>query len=495
MQLLHAGLDIGSTTAKVVVLDEYDRIIFSRYSRHFADIRAAVSKLVNEMRDRFSGSRFTLAMAGSGALELARGMDVPFTQEQIACTASIARFLPGVDVCIELGGEDAKITFFDPSGAEQRMNETCAGGTGAFLDQMATLFGTDAAGLNEMAKGYKTIYPVASRCGVFAKTDVQALLNDGASKPDIAASIFQAIVNQTISGLACGRRIQGRVAFLGGPLYFLSELRKRFSETLKLPPEQCIFPENPHLFVAMGAAISAKQYGAVAADVLQKRAEHFFISHKEEKHSILPPLFGSETELDSFKERHSKCAAKRVDIASYKGDAYLGIDVGSTTTKVVLIGSQGELLFSRYKINGVGEPVKTVREVLSELYSLERRHRLRRKADTGGLRHRRRRGRDRRARARRGLRAAWRGLRHRHRRTGYEMSAHQGRRHRRRIPQRSLLLGLRLLPPELREVAQHGDGRVRARRGAVAQPRRPRLALHRLHEFARPPGAEGGRGN
>ena len=159
MQLLHAGLDIGSTTAKVVVLDEYDRIIFSRYSRHFADIRAAVSKLVNEMRDRFSGSRFTLAMAGSGALELARGMDVPFTQEQIACTASIARFLPGVDVCIELGGEDAKITFFDPAGAEQRMNETCAGGTGAFLDQMATLFGTDAAGLNEMAKGYKTIYP------------------------------------------------------------------------------------------------------------------------------------------------------------------------------------------------------------------------------------------------------------------------------------------------------------------------------------------------
>ena len=184
MQLLHAGLDIGSTTAKVVVLDEYDRIIFSRYSRHFADIRAAVSKLVNEMRDRFSGSRFTLAMAGSGALELAQGMDVPFTQEQIACTASIARFLPGVDVCIELGGEDAKITFFDPAGAEQRMNETCAGGTGAFLDQMATLFGTDAAGLNEMAKGYKTIYPVASRCGVFAKTDVQALLNDGASKPD-----------------------------------------------------------------------------------------------------------------------------------------------------------------------------------------------------------------------------------------------------------------------------------------------------------------------
>ncbi len=369
MQLLHAGLDIGSTTAKAVVLDEYDRIIFSRYSRHFADIRTAVSKLVDEIRDTFSGSRFTFAMAGSGALELARGMDVPFTQEQIACTASIARFLPGVDVCIELGGEDAKITFFDPAGAEQRMNETCAGGTGAFLDQMATLFGTDAAGLNEMAKGYKTIYPVASRCGVFAKTDVQALLNDGASKPDVAASIFQAIVNQTISGLACGRRIQGRVAFLGGPLYFLSELRKRFSETLKLPPDQCVFPENPHLFVAMGAAISAKQNGAVAAEVIQKRAAHFFISHSGEKRSILPPLFASEAELSDFASRHSKCAVKRSELGKYKGGAYLGVDVGSTTTKIVLIGEEGELLFSRYKINGVGEPVKTVREALTELYA------------------------------------------------------------------------------------------------------------------------------
>lgn len=370
MELLHAGLDIGSTTAKAVVLDEYDRIVFSRYSRHFADIRSAVGKLVKEIKDTFSESRFTLAMAGSGALELARGMDVPFTQEQIACTASIARYLSGVDVCIELGGEDAKITFFDPSGAEQRMNETCAGGTGAFIDQMATLFGTDAAGLNEMAKGYKTLYPVASRCGVFAKTDVQALLNDGASRPDVAASIFQAIVNQTISGLACGRRIRGKVAFLGGPLYFLSELRKRFSETLRLSPEQSVFPENPHLFVAMGAAISAKRYGAVAAEVLQKRAEHFFISHKDENRSILQPLFSSERDLADFRERHSKCAAKRVDIKKYSGGAYLGIDVGSTTTKVVLIGENGEILFSRYKMTGVGEPVKTVREVLDEMYSL-----------------------------------------------------------------------------------------------------------------------------
>ncbi|MEG2183530.1 MAG: acyl-CoA dehydratase activase [Cloacibacillus sp.] len=369
MELLHAGLDIGSTTAKAVVLDEQDRIVFSRYSRHFADIKTAVGKLVNDIRDSFSESKMTLAMAGSGALELARGMDVPFTQEQIACTASITRFLPGVDVCIELGGEDSKITFFDEAGAEQRMNETCAGGTGAFLDQMATLFGTDAAGLNELAKGHKTIYPVASRCGVFAKTDVQALLNDGASRQDVAASIFQAIVNQTISGLACGRRIAGRVAFLGGPLYFLSELRSRFTETLRLPLDQCIFPKNPHLYVAMGAAISAKRQGAVGADVLQRRAEHFFISHAEGRGSALPPLFNDETELESFRQRHSSCRAKRACLSEHKGDAYLGIDVGSTTTKMVLIGDGGELLFSKYMQTGVGDTLKTVREALLELYS------------------------------------------------------------------------------------------------------------------------------
>ena len=370
MELLHAGLDIGSTTAKAVVLDKYDKIVFYRYSRHFADIRTAVERLVSDIRESFSEAKLTLAMAGSGALEIARGMDVPFTQEQIACTASITRFLSGVDVCIELGGEDSKITFFDEAGAEQRMNETCAGGTGAFLDQMASLFGTDAAGLNELAKGHKTIYPVASRCGVFAKTDVQALLNDGASREDVAASIFQAIVNQTISGLACGRRIAGRVAFLGGPLYFLSELRNRFTETLRLPLEQCIFPQNPHLFVAMGAAISAKMQGAVDASVLQRRAEDFFISHREERGSKLRPLFMNRGELDSFRERHSACRARRVEMRDYQGEAFLGIDVGSTTTKMVLIGSEGELLFSRYRLTGVGDPLQTVRETLSELYSL-----------------------------------------------------------------------------------------------------------------------------
>lgn len=370
MPILHVGLDIGSTTAKAVVLDECDRIIFSRYTRHFADIRSAAVKLVMEIKDNYIDSMFTVAVAGSGAIDLAKGMEVPFTQELIACSASIGRYLPDVDVCIELGGEDAKLTFFDPAGADQRMNETCAGGTGAFIDQMATLIGTDAAGLNELAKGYKAIYPIASRCGVFAKTDIQPLLNDGAAREDIAVSIFQAIVNQTISGLACGRRIKGNVAFLGGPLYFLSELRKRFAETLELTPEQCIFPENPHLYVAIGAAISGKNNSAVDMGTLEVRAERFFSGRKSQPVSILPALFLDEESRAEFAARHGSTSVIRRAIDGYKGDAYLGIDVGSTTTKTVLIGEKGELLFSRYNSNNGGEPLLSVRQTLLDLYSL-----------------------------------------------------------------------------------------------------------------------------
>lgn len=369
MSILHVGLDIGSTTAKAVVLDNSDRIIFSRYARHFADVRSAAVKLVTEIKENYIDSLFTVALAGSGALELAKGMDVLFTQELIACTTSIGRYLPNVGVCIELGGEDAKLTFIDPAGADQRMNETCAGGTGAFIDQMATLLGTDAAGLNELAKGYKIIYPIASRCGVFAKTDIQPLLNDGAAREDIAASIFQAIVNQTISGLACGRKITGNVAFLGGPLYFLSELRKRFAETLGLTPEQCIFPENPHLYVAIGAAISGKNNNAVDMATLETRATRFFSTHKSKPVSILPALFLEGKSRKEFTARHGKSSVVRRPLDDYSGGAYLGIDVGSTTTKIVLIGEEGELLFSRYKSAGSGEPLLTVREALLELYS------------------------------------------------------------------------------------------------------------------------------
>jgi predicted CoA-substrate-specific enzyme activase len=361
-------LDIGSTTAKAVVLDENDRIIHSSYRRHFADIRASAGDIMCEIRERCSDSMMTLVMAGSGALALAEGMHVPFAQELVACRASVERYLARVDVSIELGGEDAKLTFFDDGGIDQRMNETCAGGTGAFLDQMAALLGTDAAGLNELAKGCRAIYPIASRCGVFAKTDVQPLLNDGASRSDIAASIFQAIVNQTISGLACGRKISGNVAFLGGPLYFLSELRARFAETLGLSDEQCVFPENPHLFVAIGAAILGKRSGAVDMARLYDKAALFLKNDGGRLVNVLPALFIGKEARDSFEKRHSASRAARGELAGYSGDAFLGVDVGSTTTKVVLIGRDGELLFSRYRPTGGGEPIQTVRELLLDLY-------------------------------------------------------------------------------------------------------------------------------
>ena len=370
MSLLHVGLDIGSTTAKAVVLDREDNILHSRYCRHNADIRTATGELLQEIRENYQDARITLAAAGSGALEFAQGMQIPFAQELIACSTSVERYLRGVDVAIELGGEDAKLTFFDPSGIDQRMNETCAGGTGAFLDQMATLLGTDAAGLNELAKGYETIYPIASRCGVFAKTDIQPLLNDGAARADIAASIFQAIVNQTIGGLACGRKIAGNVAFLGGPLYFLSELRKRFAETLRLREDQCIFPENPHLFVAIGAALLGKNGSAQDHETLYRKATTFFSTGCSETVNVLPALFLDDAARAAFKKRHAVHRVARADLSRYAGDAYLGIDVGSTTTKVVLVGSAGELLFSRYCVSGGGEPVKTVQRVVSELYAL-----------------------------------------------------------------------------------------------------------------------------
>ncbi|MDR2780112.1 MAG: acyl-CoA dehydratase activase, partial [Synergistaceae bacterium] len=367
MALLHVGLDIGSTTAKAVVLDDEDRLIHGSYRRHFADIRTTASGIMEELRRNYSDSMITMAVAGSGALTIAEGMHVPFAQELVACRVSVERYLKGVDVSIELGGEDAKLTFFGECGIDQRMNETCAGGTGAFLDQMASLLGTDVAGLNELAKGYGTIYPIASRCGVFAKTDIQPLLNDGAAREDIAASIFQAIVNQTISGLACGRKIAGNVAFLGGPLYFLSELRKRFAETLNLRGDQCVFPENPHLFVAIGAAILGKRGSAVDIANLQNKAAVFF-SRPQAPVNVLPALFIDESAKADFKSRHAKNTVFRAALRDYRGDAYLGIDVGSTTTKLILIGSRGEVLFTRYRPTGSGEPIRTVRELLTELY-------------------------------------------------------------------------------------------------------------------------------
>ena len=248
------GIDIGSTTAKVVVLDAGRKRVYGKYERHFADIRNTVSGMLTEVSEIIGDAPCTFAITGSGGMKLAKNLEVPFVQEVIAVTAAVRNLADDADAVVELGGEDAKIIFLK-NGVEQRMNGVCAGGTGAFIDQMAALLQTDARGLNEYAKNYKEIYPVAARCGVFAKSDIQPLINDGASREDLAASIFQAVVNQTISGLACGRRITGKVVFLGGPLYFLSELQKAFVRTLQLDEDHAVFPADAHLFAAQGAAM------------------------------------------------------------------------------------------------------------------------------------------------------------------------------------------------------------------------------------------------
>ena len=255
-ELLHVGVDIGSTTVKIVVLDNDMNLIYSNYERHFSDTKTTLYNVLKKLLDDYKKNSFQISLTGSGALDISKILELDFVQEVISCKSAVEKLIPRTDVVIELGGEDAKIIYFDKF-IEQRMNGTCAGGTGAFLDQMASLLSTDNDGLNNLAKNYSTIYPIASRCGVFAKTDIQPLLNEGAKKEDIAASIFQAVVNQTISGLACGRPIKGNVAFLGGPLTYLSELRQRFIETLNLKPDQILIPENAHLFVANGAAFAS----------------------------------------------------------------------------------------------------------------------------------------------------------------------------------------------------------------------------------------------
>lgn len=359
------GLDIGSTTVKLVILNERNNIVFSKYKRHFSEIRSTIIDLINQCYENLNNIECTVTVTGSGGLSVSKWLNVTFVQEVIACSETVQTFIPETDVVIELGGEDAKITYFK-GGIEQRMNGSCAGGTGAFIDQMAVLLNTDASGLNEMAKDYKVIYPIASRCGVFAKTDVQPLINEGAEKSDIAASIFQAVVNQTIGGLACGKPIRGNVAFLGGPLYFLSELRNRFIETLNLEEKQIIAPKNSQLFVAMGAAIlSEKEKVTYLKDIVNKVLEISKI--KDDNVDRLEPLFRNKEEYKMFKDRHNKAIIKKGNLNEYKGKAYLGIDAGSTTTKVVLINNDSELLYSFYASNE-GSPLQKVVEILKKLY-------------------------------------------------------------------------------------------------------------------------------
>ncbi len=361
------GIDIGSTTVKVVLLDEKNNILFSRYERHMSNVFDKVKELLEVLNDQMPGVSATMCITGSGGLSLSSLVRVPFEQEVITCSRAVETFIPDTDVAIELGGEDAKITFYG-SAIEQRMNGTCAGGTGAFIDQMAVLLNTDAGGLNEAAKHHKMIYPIAARCGVFAKTDIQPLINEGAGTEDLAASIFQAVVNQTISGLACGRTITGNVAFLGGPLSFLSELRQRFIETLELTPEHIIFPEDSKFYVAIGAALLSEKHPCLSVEEILYRLNNAEPSAMSEtKH--LDPLFRDFQEYREFKERHDRDKIKRKDIRKARGKVYLGIDAGSTTTKAALIDEDKYLLYSFYKSNE-GKPLEATLTMLRELYDL-----------------------------------------------------------------------------------------------------------------------------
>ena len=364
---VHIGMDVGSTTVKIVVMNEKLEEIYTTYERHFSDTKNTVCKVLEDLVKKYKDNDFTIALTGSGAMSTAKFLDVPFIQEVVACKRAVEKYIPQTDVVIELGGEDAKIIYFGKS-IEQRMNGTCAGGTGAFLDQMASLLNTDTAGLNELAKGYQTIYPIASRCGVFAKTDVQPLLNEGAAKEDIAVSILQAVVNQTISGLACGRPIRGNVAFLGGPLTYLPELRKRFVETLHLTPEQTIVPEEAHLLVAKGACLDAKDMTPISVEKLKSKIQVLRVS-KDTTTQPLKPLFKTNIEYEEFKTRHEKDKVKIKPLSEHKGDCFVGIDAGSTTSKLVVIDRDGTLLYSSYKSNE-GKPLESIIEMLRELYAV-----------------------------------------------------------------------------------------------------------------------------
>lgn len=361
------GIDIGSTTVKIAILDKDENLLFADYKRHFANIQETLADLLQEAWEEHGEMTLHPVITGSGGLTLANHLGVPFVQEVIAVSSSLQKLAPQTDVAIELGGEDAKIIYFENGNVEQRMNGICAGGTGSFIDQMASLLQSDASGLNEYAKNYKALYPIAARCGVFAKTDIQPLINDGATKEDLSASIFQAVVNQTISGLACGKPIRGHVAFLGGPLHFLSELKKAFIRTLKLDDEHTIVPENSHLFAAIGSALNAREEVQVSLTEMKDRLRNSIKLDFEV--ARMEPLFPTEEDYQAFHKRQSTYKVKTGELASYKGNCYLGIDAGSTTTKTALVGEDGSLLYSFYSNNN-GNPLKTTIRSIQEIYKL-----------------------------------------------------------------------------------------------------------------------------
>ncbi len=361
------GIDIGSTTVKIAILDEGHHILFSDYRRHYANIQETLAALLSDARQKLGSITLHPMITGSGGLTLANHLGIPFIQEVIAVSSSLQELAPKTDVAIELGGEDAKIIYFENGNIEQRMNGICAGGTGSFIDQMASLLQTDAAGLNEYAKNYQSLYTIAARCGVFAKTDIQPLINEGATKEDLAASIFQAVVNQTISGLACGKPIRGHVAFLGGPLHFLSELKAAFIRTLKLDAEHTIEAEHSHLFAAFGSALNCREDVSFSIDDLLARLSGGI--RMEFEVARMDPLFSSDEEYEEFRSRHDSHCVKASSLEDYAGNCYLGIDAGSTTTKVALVGEDGSLLYSFYSNNN-GSPLKTAIGAIQEIYSL-----------------------------------------------------------------------------------------------------------------------------
>lgn len=359
------GIDIGSTTVKIAILDQDNQIIFSDYQRHYANIQETFYSIVKKAYDQIGDVAIAPVITGSGGLTLSKHLNISFVQEVVAVATSLKDFAPHTDVAIELGGEDAKIIYFT-GGIEQRMNGICAGGTGSFIDQMATLLKTDAAGLNEYAKNYQAIYPIAARCGVFAKSDIQPLINEGATKEDLAASIFQAVVNQTISGLACGKPIRGNVAFLGGPLHFLTELKEAFIRTLHLEGDQIIAPEHSHLFAATGSAMNAKETDVISlAKLTETLATPIQMDFEVTR---MEPLFASQEAYDEFTTRHNRHCVKKAPLSDYEGDCFLGIDAGSTTTKAALVGEDGSLLYSVYSNNN-GSPLKTTMKAIKEIYA------------------------------------------------------------------------------------------------------------------------------
>ena len=363
---LRIGIDIGSTTVKVVVLDEQNKLLFRSYERHYSKTRERACETLKSISGQLSGQRVKLVITGSAGLGVAKAAGLDFVQEVYATAAAVNTYIPDTDAVIELGGEDAKIIFFGGA-LEERMNGSCAGGTGAFIDQMATLMNVTVNELDELSLRHEKIYPIASRCGVFAKSDIQPILNQGGRKEDVAASIFQAVVDQTVAGLTQGRELKGKIVFLGGPLHFLMGLRQRFVETLNLDADHAVFPEDGDCFAAMGAALCSSDYGERSFDEVLDRLEKSVDSVGLV--DTMPPLFDSQEEYDAFLARHNAMHPPEVDIHTYTGAAWLGIDAGSTTTKIALITADGGLLYTYYHSN-LGNPVSIVLEQLKKIYEL-----------------------------------------------------------------------------------------------------------------------------